>query len=98
MAMAAIAIMEMLEAPPWSKTPPTRGLMPIASASFWPYIISTFDVGTFTSSPSMASFSIPASATALRQASMLSETVDRPGCLPKAVWPIPAMTALPRIR
>ena len=96
-AIAANEIMLMLEAPPWSQTPPTRGVSRIDSASFWPYIISNFEVGVFTKSASTASFSTPASASALRHASMFIEIVLRPGSLPNAVWPIPAITYLPLI-
>ncbi len=95
MAIAACAIMLLVLAPPWSQTPPTRGTRAMASASFCAYIISNLEVGALTKRPSTWPFSTPASASALRMASMLSETVLRPGCLPKAVWPMPAMTTLP---
>ena len=85
----------MLEAPPWSQTPPMRGCRPVASATFWPYINSIFDVGPLTHSASTASFSTPASASALRIASTFIEMVERPGRAPNFVAPMPAMTALP---
>ena len=78
-AMAAYEIIMMLEAPPWSQTPPICGCRPVASAIFWPYINSNFDVGHFTHSASTASFSTPASASAWRIASTFSEIVLRPG-------------------
>ena len=88
----------MLVAPPWSHTPPTFGCSSIASASVCPYIDWYFEVGTLTNSASTADLSMPASASALRQASTFIETVPRPGSRPNCVCPMPAMTYLPRIR
>ena len=88
----------MLLAPALSQMPPIFGWMPSASASFWPYIISKREVGALTKSASTSRFSTPASTSALRIASTLSETVLRPGSLPNAVWPMPAITALPLSR
>ena len=98
-AMVAKAIIEMFEAPPWSQTPPTRG----AEAHGLGELLAVHHLdlrGRHLART--ARRRRPARARrrrrALRHASMLRDTVDRPGSLPNAVWPMPAMTALPRIR
>ena len=95
MAMMAKDSSVMLAAPPWSQAPPMRGVMPSASATFWPNMNWWAEVGTFTNTASTTDLSMPASAMALRQASTLSDTVSLPGSLPKAVWPMPAITWRP---
>ena len=87
-----MVISVMLAAPPWSQAPPTRGIIPSASATFWPYMNWCAEVGTLTNTPSTTDLGMPASASALRLASTSREIVLRPGSLPKAVWPMPAMT------
>ena len=65
MAMMANDSSVMLAAPPWSHAPPMRGVMPSASATFWPYMNWCAEVGTFTNTASTTDLSMPASASAL---------------------------------
>src|SRR5262245_46539260 len=95
MQKAAYAIRPMLLAPAWSSVAATFGWMPRASETRAENRLWKLDVGYLVRTASTSPLSMPQSSIALRMASTVRLTALRPGSLPYAVWPIPAIEYFP---
>src|SRR3712207_2122994 len=84
----------MLLAPAWSIVAVTLGTMPIAWATLVLKRLTKLEVGYLVRTASISFFSMPQSSIALRIASTVRLTAERPGVRPYWVLPTPTMQYL----